>query len=655
MGARHRGGALLEDVPDPDPTSPLVHQATAADCAKVDVEAGDLSTIPAYCVFAAWQGKERASAIAKGAAAGGVDKEALRAIVYVERPPNTDVPQQFDTYRPGATLHLASATLAADGTVTLGADKDVTSGCGLSEASADIRGPAVSWDGTQIAFAARASADAPLSIYTMGADGSGCSKHAAISAHDARAAGNPMLEHDFDPAWSPDGRIVFASSRGFLGAQTEYGGKGPTRAPGTLLPSSNLYVLEKDGSIRQLTFLLGDELAPSFMRDGRLLFSSEKRAPGFYQLAGRRMNLDGGDYHPLFAQRKSVGFEQLTEIHELADRSFVGVLSDHDALAGAGTLGVINRSLGPDQNDRDPADRFYLHSLTFPDPSATGKKGAPSGAYRSPSPLPTHGLLASYAPDADAGALSGEFELVELDDRNGNRSTLLKKAGKAIVDAEAVYARSDLGVFTSRLDEVNGATRIEATPAVDAEVSVLDMGLLSSLLFKNVRIGREINNDVRAIGVLEDLPPPVDLTSFDAANATFVASDAYGKMWVQRRRIGTASLLDDSSVKLRIPGGIPIVLELYDAAGTRLATQREEMEFTPGERSRVGFRRDFFDAQCGGCHGSVSGKEIDVHLRPDVLTSASRVSAITGTTLNDFFQDPSKRGAPFGPDPSLGK
>ncbi len=39
------------------------------------------------------------------------------------------------------------------------------------------------------------------------------------------------------------------------------------------------------------------------MQDGRLIFTTEKRAPGFYQLALRRQNLDGGDYHPLYAQR----------------------------------------------------------------------------------------------------------------------------------------------------------------------------------------------------------------------------------------------------------------------------------------------------------------------------------------------------------------
>jgi hypothetical protein len=643
LGIRHRGGALLEDTVGSE-------RATPADCDKIkDIDTADLSTVPAYCVFVAWHAKERAAAIAKGPTAGGIDKEPLTGIAYVERPPNTDVPQAFDTYRPGAALHVAAATLSTTGTVTMGADKDVTSGCGLSSATADIRGPAVSRDATTIAFAARSAADQPLAIYTMKADGSGCAKHAKISEHAPSDKG--ILIHDFDPAFSPRGELVFASTRGALDeSRTEY--KGPTRTPGSFLPNSNIYILESDGTIRQGTFLLGAELSPELMKDGRLIMTTEKRAPGFYQLAGRRMNLDGGDYHPLYAQRKSIGFEQMTEIHELADRGFVGIMSDKGALAGGGTLGVVNRSLGPDQFDRDPADHFYLHSLTFPDPAATGKAG-PGGVYRSPAPLPTHGFLVSYAAGADAFSFDGTFELVQIDTHNGTRVPLVKTAGKSIVESVAIYARADYGVFESKLDEVNGATIVEKG-APDADVRVLDMGLLASLLFTNTRIGRTVDPDLLGVGFLESLPPTEGLTSIDAAPPDSVFTDEYGKFWLKRRRLGVVPVNSDGSLAGRLPGGVPLVLELYhDTNKAPVATQKEEMEFRPGERSRVAFRGDFFDAQCGGCHGSISGREIDVHLRPDVLTSASRVEAFSATkSVMDLF---GAKGPVVPNDPSLAK
>jgi hypothetical protein len=664
IGARHRGGPLLDDI------SGLGHEPTLADCAKYDVEAGDLSTVPGYCIFAAWQQKERAAAIAAGPAGGGVNKNPIDAIVYVSRALNADVPQAFDTYRPGAALHLAQATMdATTGAVTVGADKDVTAGCGLDPATADIRHPAVSWDGTQIAFAARKGASSPLQIYVMKSDGSGCGLQTDIAAHDP-AGGNGVLMHDFDPAWSPDGRLVFASTRGYAADTDVRDYAGPTLTPAAGLPNSNLYVLDAPKTIRQLSFYLNQELAPSFMRDGRVVYSMEKRTKDFYQLAGRRQNLDGGDAHPLFGQRVvglgsvdttgalnglapvsplgALGYEQMYEVRELADRSFVGVFSDHDAVAGAGTLGVVNRSLGPDQTDRDPNDRFYLHSLTFPDPAATGKKGTAGGAYRSPSALPGRSLLASYQAGADVGTASGEYALVQVMLPDGTRNELVKVAGRAIVDAAAVYAKPYYGsVFTSRPDEANANTYV-VSGQKDAELRVLDLPMLASLLFSNVRVGRYIDTQVQAVGVLEDLPPT---TTPDKWDASFVANDAYGKVWQKRRRLGLAQVFPDGSLGMHLPGGVPLVLEVYHdpAAGGPIATQREAIQLYPGERARSSFQRGLFEAQCGGCHGSISGREVDVHLNPDVLTAASRVDAVT-LGLIEVDPAPGSRAAPFGPN-----
>ena len=132
------------------------------------------------------------------------------------------------------------------------------------------------------------------------------------------------------------------------------------------------------------------------------------------------MNLDGGDYHPLYAQRKTIGFAQMTEVVELANKNFAAIFSDKGAAHGAGTLAVFNRSVGPDQTSTDPADytadpnaigwpvsNFFLHSLGVVDPRATGHTGAGnSGAYRSPAPLPNGQIIVSYAANAADPAAS---------------------------------------------------------------------------------------------------------------------------------------------------------------------------------------------------------------------------------------------------------
>ena len=49
----------------------------------------------------------------------------------------------------------------------------------------------------------------------------------------------------------------------------------------------------------------------------------------------------------------------------------------------------------------------------------------------------------------------------------------------------------------------------------------------------------------------------------------------------------------------------------------------EEHQLGPGEHISRGVPQKFFNSVCGGCHGSVSGKELDIAIDPDALTGAS--------------------------------
>jgi hypothetical protein len=629
-GILHRGGSLLAEHP--------------AACDQAAATAGPLDEQSEFCVITAWIAMERA---ARMPAATG-----LSAIVFVRRSPAPlpDTPQDYGAFAPGAELVRAAVTQdAMTGAVTVGAEESLSSLCGLTPASTDVRRPSVSWDGTKIAFSARSAENQPYGVYVV--EGATCALEPAIAApavdDDGSAVpSNGELVHNFDPVFAADGRIVFASTRGNTKNVLAFEGVGPQRTPAD--PSklnSNLYVLE-DGKIRQLTFLLNQELAPSFMRDGRLLMTTEKRQPGFYQLAGRRMNLDGGDYHPLFGQRSSVGFNQFTDVVELSDKNLAAIMSERGAAHGAGTLALINRSIGIDQRSDDDADYtqdpaakdypnylYYQRSIRILDESATGKLAGTQGAYRSPAPLPDGNLLVSYAANVVAlDNFSGNFDIVMVNVSTGERTPLIGGAQDELWPA-AVYARSSIGQFRSRLDEANGATQIidDEEHRGAASVTFLDVNLLSSLLFQNTRTGRPLLPGSNVLlGVWESLPP-IGATSFADADPKFVANDDFGQVYVRRRLLGTPDVHEDGSAAMRIKGGVPIMLQVTaQLAGDSGATthfQREEMQFYPGEVARQGFRRELFNGICGGCHGSVSGMENEVAVNPDILTQASDVIA----------------------------
>ncbi|MCB9593565.1 MAG: PD40 domain-containing protein [Sandaracinaceae bacterium] len=620
-GIFHRGGPLLEDFS----TGGVLNGATPDDCAGFDADNGDLNEVPAYCILARWHAIERQEAIASGEIFA--DTEVVRSVAWISRPTGVGEPRDFDTYRGGADLMLAPATVdATTGDLSIAGGASVLGGCGLDPGTADLRGLAVSWDGSTLAFGARSSAGAPLRLYRMQSDGTGCERVPGVAP--GADTENGILTHDFDPAFAPNGALVFASSRGNSNAGI-LGFSGPTRTPAAMQPNANLYSLDPGGEVRQLTFLLNQEMQPSFMSDGRIIFTAEKREPGFHQLAGRRQNLDGGDYHPLFAQRGSVGYGMATEIVEMFDRNLAIVAAPLDAADGAGMIAIANRSIGPDQSEPRPdGDNFYIGSQRF----VTSR-----GAWRSPYPLPSGRLLVSC--DQGAGSLQAggfDFQLCELDVDSGAVREIGGAAGRADIEAVAVYARANRGTFVSRIDEANGHTYVEPGQT-DADVEVVDFPLLATLLFSNTRTGRPIDHDVGGIDVYGEYPPPMGTTSFGAVSAQ-VVNDDFGMMFLDRRSLGHVSLNPDGSAHFRYCGGVPIVLGLTGWDGSPLPfgegapftgdmIQREQMQFYPGERAHQSFRRQLFNGLCAGCHGSITNRELDVVVDIDVLTSASQAQS----------------------------
>lgn len=630
-GHFHRGGALFEDF---GASGGVLNGATPDDCEGFDADEGDLNEVPAYCILVRWHQIEREEAIAKGELFP--ESEVVRSVVWISRPTGVGDPRDFDTYRPGADLRLAPASYDPETEeLSLGADTSLLAGCGLDPSSADLRGTAVSWDGSRIAFAARSSAREPLRLYWMESDGTGCERIPGIAPANDEEDG--ILTHDFDPAFAPDGRIIFASSRGYSDAAI-VGRTGPTRTPAALQPNANLYIYDplSGETPRQLTFLLNQEIQPSIMTDGRLIFSAEKREPEFHMLAGRRQNLDGGDYHPLFAQRESVGYRSATEIMEHLDRTFVLVAAPIDAADGAGTIALINRSIGPDQaTPRPEGDRAYIRSQRFPHPGAFG---GGRGVFRSPSPLPSGRLLVSCdrsATDLTSGGY--DFDLCELDPDSGVLRDIGGTPGRADIEAVAIFARAPREVFVSRIDEVNGNTRIEPGRR-DAEVEVLDFPMLATLLFTNTREGRPIDPEIGGFDVFAHAPPPPGVTSFQELGAD-VIQDEFGPLYVRRELLGHVPLNPDGSASFRVVGGQPIILRVTDWSGSPMSfaggapfsgeqIQREQLQFYPGERARQSFRRTLFNPMCGGCHGSITNRELDIAAHVDVLTRASEVHAV---------------------------
>jgi len=429
--------------------------------------------------------------------------------------------------------------------------------------------------------------------------------------------------HNFDPVFAPDGSIVVASTRS--GTQTQR----------TMEPNSDLYRVGPPApsydfsNPQQMTFLLSAELSPAFMQDGRVSFTAEKATPDFYQLSGRRINWDLTDYHPLLAQRAqststfdsnllpSVGYQEATEIREGLDRNFVLILSNEGAKGGGGALATFNRSIGPFEADR--TDVTFVRSMVIVDPAAAPTAdGTTTGAYRSPFSLPNGEILASYA--ANVGNILTDipqYALVAVNQKTGARRPLASDGALSYVEAALGYKRGETELFSNLPQLVFGGHSGQSNAANNGVMHFPDVPVLATLLGANLRRGRDISafDGAASVKFYKDLPPP-------PGSATSIIPT--GKLaYSQRTPIGSANLLEDHSLKAVVPAGVPLILEVDDGDGNALFTMSEEHQVTAGEYITPGPPRAVFNNICGGCHGSLSGSELDIAVSADALTGAS--------------------------------
>ncbi|HEU0037386.1 MAG TPA: hypothetical protein VFQ53_42540 [Kofleriaceae bacterium] len=615
-GIAHRGGPVLETPGTP--ADPAACPATF-----------DPATATAFCTIQHWLDLERAADAANVTSMNPGDP--IR-IVYVERPAGSASAGrlEFDEFHGGAEIRVATTSFGAEQSINAadaGGGIAISNACGIT--GGDMQSPNVSNDGTRVVFAGRATANEPLGIFIATIDGATCNR-VTPPAPDS----NGLKVHNFDPVFSPDGQyIVFASTRGKPGT-------GALKSRKRFLPQSDLWRVRVNGTtvddstLEQMTFLSNSEVSPGFMREGRVIMTTEKASASFYQLSGRRMNWDLTDYHPLLAQRKdspyadptnlattlpSIGYSSATDIRESSDGDFLLILSDVNAdgtptLPGAaGALAIFNRSIGPFEQGRN--DVGYLKSVRIIDEaSATGRAGSPGG-YRHPVALPDGTIMAAFA----SNVAQGNFDIVAVNPRDGSRRALFTNPnGRVRVDAVLAYKSPPRQLYANRRQLVFGGAA-DQDPAT-AIVHMPHAPSLFTLLTGNLRRGRPVDafDAARFLAVYLEQPCP-------AGNCTPNANGIFES----RTLLGKASLSDDGSVAVRLPSGTGVILELQDGDGNPIVTMSEEHQLGPGERVSMGVPRALFDGVCGGCHGSISGRELDVSITPDALTGASQSTAAT--------------------------
>ena len=426
--------------------------------------------------------------------------------------------------------------------------------------AAVIRNPDVSFDGTRVLYAMALGQEGRWQIHEMNVDGTG-----------DRRVSNDWNFNDLDPAYLPDGRIVFVSDRRKV------------VDPYLWLPSAQLHVMNADGTgVTQLSCDPGGESSPHVLSSGEIGFirwdvkithDSVGDPLDVSRFLPWKMNPDGtNDGHPAFGAHAvrdfTGGFHQARELRD-GTRRLIAVSSGDVYFAAAGSLVRL-----------DPAGNQDQHGSEL----LAGGSGA--SFWRDPFPLADGRIVASFSPrspSADFGQAPDPtapgFGLVLTDADGRGRRTLRDDPALWEWEPVEVAARPVPPVIASTLDRTQSSGILNSKDVtlrgINPYVAEPDrQGLVGDAAGLKVRIYRS-----RRSGASVAYP---------------YGSNGYAA--VEPVLLGEAPVAEGGSFAARVPAGTPLIWEVVDADGNVLVKERFWNQVLPGQTQT-----------CNGCHSPHDG------------------------------------------------
>lgn len=429
--------------------------------------------------------------------------------------------------------------------------------------------PELSWDAKKLLFCFKGEPTGSTSIYEINVDGTGLRRLTDPEPLCACHKGSGGGLHDVAPAYLPDGRIVFLSTR-----------------PSGLVPCNNtgvgiLHVMNADGSdVHAISVNNVNEFDPSILSDGRVLFGRweyvDKNALTIQSLW--TCNPDGTQETAFYANN-SVFPEAILDAREVpGTQIIVGTFAKHNSTP-RGSIGLVDPRLG--KNGVRP-----LVNLEHPDDPTFDR-----GDSCEPWPVTQDVFLFSGRPPGE------NRNVLEMIDRQGRRLVLMADPEICLHAPMLVKPRPVPRVIPDQIDRNARTGRFF--------LQDIYRGL------DGVRRG-----EIKRLRVIEETSR-VSPTMMGGSpyNQTFLVSAALA--FSAKNYLGVVPVAEDGSAYFEAPSGRAVYFQALDAEGRLVQSMRTFVQAAPGTtRSCVGCHEYKYSATANDGLRGMMGREPD-RLQPE--------------------------------------
>jgi hypothetical protein len=458
-----------------------------------------------------------------------------------------------------------------------------------------VRGIDLWWDGNRVVFGYAKQDNFPFKNWPIPVS------QERLIGHDLRLSQEPIhlyeirtdgtelrqiTNHDFwsdlDPAYLPNGNIVFVSERCGFSLQCNNG-------PFHDETSCNLFSVKPDGSgLRWLSYNKDGDYQPHIFNDGTIGYCRwEYQERGWANIQSVWfIRPDGTGADALFKQHidNPWAFENTREIPNLlstAERKFVSIAAGHHTLA-CGPVCVLS----PNQGLNNQEGIKIVTPGVFPPEG--GMSGTPvseggcienGGYYMYPFPLSDKFFLVSYSYSNDHR--SGSSVTFRGADETGYGLYLIDVFG----NKELLYADTEISSsFPMPL-------RPRTKPPIVAENQEFLYGDRAVCTVSDVTFGVEgvRRDEVKYIRIARRIGWPY--TKETGGQRYEVDGSSWGLSWAPVLVYGEVAVEADGSASFYVPSNESVYFQLLDANKQEIKRMRSFISFQPGE-----------SRSCVGCH-----------------------------------------------------